>query len=46
MLKNGKCESQKYKKELERAIVEIGADCRAISLYEEYYHLVADGFKY
>ena len=28
---------QKYKKELEKAIIEIGADTRALFLYEEYY---------
>lgn len=31
---------QKYKKELEKAIIEIGADTRSLFLYEEYYEMV------
>lgn len=30
----------KYKKELEKAIMEVGADSRSLSLYEEYYEMV------
>ncbi len=37
---------QKYKKELEKAILEIGADSRALSLYEEYYDMVNEGVRF
>lgn len=31
-----------YKKELERAIAEVGADTQALPLFEEYLHLISD----
>lgn len=36
----------KYKKELEKAIIEIGADSRSLFLYEEFYPMVAENLRY
>lgn len=36
----------KYRKEIERAIVEVGADCRAGPIYLEYYHLLNESYRY
>ena len=35
-------DSKRYKKELERAIVEIGADLKSVSFFREYYELLSD----
>lgn len=36
----------RYRKELEKAIIEIGADSRALFLYEEYYLMVNEGVRF
>ena len=37
---------EKYKPQLERAIIEVGADSRALFLYEEYYEMVKENLRY
>ena len=37
---------QKYKKELEKCILEVGADSRAISMYEEYYEMLNENVRF
>ena len=41
----GQCKERRegnYKEQLERAIMEVGADSRSLWLYQEYYDLIAD----
>ena len=45
-LKNEGCDQAKYKKELEKAIFEVGADTRSISFYQEYYGMISENTRY
>ena len=36
----------KYKKELEQGLLEIGADSRALPLYEDYYDLISENSRF